>query len=141
MRIATLKLTDVARAFYNGTLELHDQRITWAAYKTAFQNRFRDVRTEQFHFSQLQMARQKKDESPQESADRCRSLAHKTVPQVDDPALQILHYEHAERMLLASFTSGLTGTPGRLVRFSLPKNKEEALGIAVTSTGRIKRAP
>jgi hypothetical protein len=141
VRIATLKLTNVARAFYNGTLELHDQRITWAAYKTGFQNRFRDVPTEQFHFSQLQMARQKKDESPQEFADRCRSLAHKTVPQVDDPALQILHYEHAERMLLASFTSGLTGTPGRLVRFSLPKNKEEALGIAVTSTGRITRAP
>ena len=83
VRIATLKLTDVARAFYNGTLELHDQRITWGAYKTAFQNRFRDVRTEQFHFSQLQMARQKKDESPQEFADRCRSLSHKTVPQVD----------------------------------------------------------
>ena len=38
VKIATLKLTDVARAFYNGTLELHDQRITWAAYKTAFQS-------------------------------------------------------------------------------------------------------
>ena len=100
--------------------------------KMAFKKRFRGVRTEQFHFSQLQMARQKKDESPQEFADRCRSLAHKTVPQVDDPALQKLHYEHAERMLLASFTSGLTGTPGRQVRFSLPKNMEEALRIAVT---------
>ena len=32
VRIATLKLTDEARAFYNGTLELHDQRVTWAAY-------------------------------------------------------------------------------------------------------------
>ena len=32
LRIATPKLTDVARAFYNGILELHDQRITWAAY-------------------------------------------------------------------------------------------------------------
>jgi hypothetical protein len=57
IRIATLKLTDVARAFYNGTLELHDQRITWAAYKKAFHDRFRDVRTDQFHFAQLQMAR------------------------------------------------------------------------------------
>ena len=131
VRIATLKLTDVARSFYNGTIELHDQRITWAAYKTAFHNRFREVRKDQFHFSQLQMARQK-DESPQEFADRCRSLAQKTVPQVDDPALQKLHYEHAERMLLASFTSGLTGTSGRQVRFSLPKNMEEALRISVT---------
>jgi len=38
VRIATLKLSDVDRTFYNGPLELHDQRITWAAYKTAFQN-------------------------------------------------------------------------------------------------------
>ena len=101
-------------------------------YKTAFQNRFRDVRTDQFNFAQLQIARQKKDESPQEFADRCRCLAHKTVPQVDDPELQKFHYEHAETMLFASFTSGLTGTPGRQVRFSLPKNMEEALRIAVT---------
>ena len=35
-------------------------------------------------------------------------------------------------MLLASFTSGLVGTPGRNVRFSLPKNLQEALRIAVT---------
>ena len=132
VRIATLKLTDVARAFYNGTLELHDQRITWAAYKTVFQNRFRDVHTDQFHFAQLHMARQKKDESLQEFADRCRSLVHKTVPQVDDTVLQKLHYEHAERMLLASFTSGLVGTPGRQVHFSLPKNMQEALRITVT---------
>jgi len=34
-------------------------------------------------------------------------------------------------MLLASFTSGL-GTHGRQVRFSLPKNMQEALRIAVT---------
>ena len=78
------------------------------------------------------MARQKEDESLQEFADRCGSLAHKTVPQVDDPVLQKHHYEHAERMLLASFPAGLVGTPGRQVRFSLPKNMQEALRIAVT---------
>jgi len=122
IRIATLKLTDVARAFYKGTLELHDQKITWAAFKTAFQNRFRDMCTDQFHFAQLHVTRQKKDESLQEFADRCRSLAHKTVPQVDDPMLQKLHYEHADRMLWASFTASLVGTPRRQVRFSLPKN-------------------
>ena len=54
------------------------------------------------------------------------------MPQVDDPALQKHHYEHAERMLFASFTSGPIGTPGRQVRFSLPKNMQEALRIAVT---------
>ena len=122
VRKATLKLTDVARAYHNGTLELHKQRKTWTAYKKAFHSRFRDVRTDHFHFSQLQMARQKKDEFPQEFADLCRSLAHKALPQVDDQVLQKLHYKHAKRMLLAIFTSGLIRTPGRQVRFSSPKN-------------------
>ena len=124
---AVLKLTLSARAFYNGTLELHNQKITWAAFKGAFHKRFRDVRTDQYHFTQLQMARQKKDESPQEFADRYGSLAQKTVPQVEDPALQKLHYEQAERMLLASFTSGLLGTPGRQVRYSMPQTMDETL--------------
>jgi hypothetical protein len=35
-------------------------------------------------------------------------------------------------MLLASFTEGLSGTPGRQVRFSLLKNMDEALKIALT---------
>jgi hypothetical protein len=93
IRIATLKFTDVARTFYKGTLELHDLRIAWTAFKVAFHERFRDVRTDQYHYTQLHMARQRKDESPQEFADRCRSLAQKTVPQVDDPVAQKLYYE------------------------------------------------
>ena len=36
VRIATLKLTDVPRTFYNGTLELNEQNITWTAYKAVF---------------------------------------------------------------------------------------------------------
>jgi hypothetical protein len=78
------------------------------------------------------MARHKTDKSPQEFMDRCRSLARKTLPQVEDPVLQNLHYEQAERMLLASFTSGLLGTPGREVRFSMPQTMDEALKIAIT---------
>jgi hypothetical protein len=132
VRIATLKLTDVARTFYNGTLELHDQNITWTAFKAAFQARFRDVRTDQYHFTQLQMARQRKDESVQEYADRCRSLAQKTVPQVDDPAIQKIHYEQAERMLLATFTAGLLSAAGRQVRYAMPRTMDEAIKIAIT---------
>jgi hypothetical protein len=78
------------------------------------------------------MARQKKDELPQDFADRCRSLAQKTVPQVEDPAMQRIYYEQAERMLLASFTSGLLNTAGRQVRYVMPKTVDEALKIAIT---------
>jgi hypothetical protein len=42
---------------------------------------------------QLQIARQKKDETPQEFLDRCRSLAMKTVPKVEDPLLKKFHYD------------------------------------------------
>ena len=117
IQVATLKLADHARAFYNGNLELHEPNVTWAA----FQKRFRDVRTDQYHFTQLQMARQKSSETPQEFAVRCRSLAQRTVPQVENQELQKLYYEQAERMLLSSFTSGLLGNAGKQVRYALPR--------------------
>lgn len=41
------------------------------------------------------MARQKKGETHQGFADRCRSLAQKTVVKVEDPALQKFLYDHA----------------------------------------------
>jgi hypothetical protein len=83
-----MHLTDVARLFYNGALELHESDVTWITFKNAFYKQFKDVQTNQFHFTQLQSAKQRKDESPQEFADRCRSLAYKTVPKVDVAAKQ-----------------------------------------------------
>jgi len=50
------------------------------------------------------MARQKTN--PYKNSQTRRSLAQKTVPQVEDPVMQKLHHEQAERMLLASFMSG-----------------------------------
>jgi hypothetical protein len=132
IQIAILKLTDSAKSFYSGNLELHSPDITWENFKVQFQKRFRDVHTDQFHFIQLQTARQKRDETPQEFADRCRSLAQKTVPKVEDPVLQKFHFDQAQRMLLAAYVSGLVGNPGQQVRFRMPKTLEEAVQIAVT---------
>jgi hypothetical protein len=88
IRIAAVRLTDVAGIFYNGALEFHGNDVTWTTFKNAFYQRFRDVRTDQFHFNQLQSAKQRKDETPQEIADRCRNLAYKTVPKVEHPVQQ-----------------------------------------------------
>jgi hypothetical protein len=44
--------------------------------------------------------------------DRGRTLAENTIQQVAKLAMQKLYKEKAERMLLASFTSGLVGAPG-----------------------------
>ena len=81
---------------------------------------------------QLQTARQLRNEGPQEFADRCRALAQKLVCKVDDPQAQRIHQENAERMLLAAFVNGLTGTPGKQCRFSSPQNVQQALSIALT---------
>jgi hypothetical protein len=42
------------------------------------------------------------------------------------------HYEQTDRMLLASFTSGLGGEVGKFTRFNLSANMSEALKIATT---------
>ena len=132
LQVAILKLTDSARLFYSGCPELHAQDVTWQKFKTAFRKRFKDVRTDQHHFTNLQTARQKKNESPQEFADRCRALALKITCKVEDPLAQEVHRENAERMLLASFVSGLSGVPGRQVRYANPQTMDQALIIALS---------
>jgi len=79
VQLAILRLSNSARAFYNRMRELHDRNRTWANFKAIFQKRFRDVKTDQYHFTQLQTARQGKDETPQEFADRCRNLAQRSA--------------------------------------------------------------
>jgi hypothetical protein len=54
------------------------------------------------------------------------------MPKFEDAAKQKWHYEQAERMLFASFTSGLVGQAGKFTRFNLPENMEQALKIAAT---------
>jgi len=78
------------------------------------------------------MARQGKNESPQEFADRCRTLAQRVTCQSDDPIAQRVHRENAERMLLARYVAGLIGIPGREVRSASPVSVEEAIRIAVS---------
>ena len=131
-QVCALKLTDAARAFYSATPELRSPNTTWQDFKSRFLQRFRDVRSTQYHLGQLYMARQKKTETAQEFLDRCRLLARRTVPCTTDPLLQQAYNQQAEQMLLSAFTKGLGGTAGRQVRYSSPETAEQALRIAVT---------
>jgi len=83
--IAVLKLTDSAKLFYQGCTELHAESTTWESFKDAFRRRYEDVHTDQYHFTKLQTARQKKDKSPQEFADRCRGLDKKILCKTNNP--------------------------------------------------------
>jgi hypothetical protein len=82
--------------------------------------RFRDVKTEQFHETQLHLARQRRSEQPAEFLDRLRVLVRRTIPCDTDPALQRANEIVAERRLVTSFTSRLIGTAGRQVRLMRP---------------------
>jgi hypothetical protein len=120
--IAALRLTGSARLFYQGCIELHAEDATWETFKSAFRRRYKDKHTDQYQYTKLQTARQGKNESPQEFADRCRSLAQKVKIKGDDPQIQRIHREDAERMLLASFVSGRAGVAARQVRFSCSRD-------------------
>ena len=130
--IGALKLSGSAKTFYQGCTELHEEDATWQTFKNVFRRRYDDVHTDQYHFTRLQTARQAKGESPQEFADRCRQLAQKVMSKTNDPIAQRIHRENAERMLLTGFISGLSGTPGRQVRYSNPQSLGEALKIALS---------
>jgi len=130
--IAVMRLAGSAKIFYQGCTELHEEGTTWQAFKNAFRRRYKDTHTDQYHFTKLQTARQGRNESPQEFADRCRALAQKVMGKSDDPQIQRVHRENAERMLLSSFIAGLHGVPGRQTRFSNPQDIDQALKIALT---------
>jgi len=132
LEIAIIRLSDVAKQFYNGCLEMHAPGVMWQKFKDVFRHRFRDTQTDQYHFMRLQTVRQSRNESIQEFADRCRTLAQKIVRKVDDPAAQRIHHENLDRMLLASFVVGLTGIPGRQVRFLSPQSLDQALKTALS---------
>jgi hypothetical protein len=132
IRITVLKLTGVARSFYNGCPELHEEDVTWQKFKSVFSQRFKDVHSDQYHLMKLQTARQAKSESILEFADRCKALAQKTMRKSGDPAVQAVHRENMERMLLASFVAGLVGVPGKQTRYSSPTSLEQAISLALT---------
>jgi len=75
--------------------------------------------------------RVKRKTSPHEFADRCRELAQKITRKVDDPVSQRVHCDNAERMLLASFVSGLNGPVGKHTRYAFPSSMHQALQIAL----------
>ena len=85
----------------------------------------------EYHFIQLQIANQKKDENVQEFFDRCRSVAMKTVPKVEDPLHQKFHYDQTQRMLLSTFIAGLGGNPWQQLRFQMPATVDQAIQIAI----------
>jgi hypothetical protein len=130
--IASLKLVDSAKLFYQGCAELHKEDATWQSFKNAFRRRYEDVHTDQYHFTKLQTAKQGKKETPQEFADRCRGLAKNIACKTHEPQAQRVHQELIDRMLLASFVSGLDGVPGRQVRYANPQTLSEALRIALS---------
>jgi len=132
LQIAALRLTDVARQFHNGCLELHSPDSTCQKFKDEFRRRFRDTHTDQYQFMKLHTARQGRNETPQEFADRCRALSQKIVCKVDDTAAHRIHNENADRMLLASFVAGLAGKASRQTRFLNPQSLDPALKIALT---------
>jgi hypothetical protein len=127
-----LKITEVERVLFSSSPELRSTEISWEEFKAKFLHRFRDVRSEQYHFMQLQTTRQKKYENPQEFLDRCLSLAMKTVPKVEEPAFQKCHYDQAQRILLSTFIAGSSGNSGQRLRFQMPATVEQTLQIAVT---------
>ena len=90
--IAVMRLAGSAKLFYQGCAELHEE-TTWQMFKDAFRCRYKYTHTDQYHFTKLQTARQARNESPQEFADRCRSLAQKVMGKSDDPQIQRVHRE------------------------------------------------
>jgi hypothetical protein len=65
-------------------------------------------------------------------ADRVRTLGRKITPKSDDPAVLKACSNQKDRLVLAVFTNGLGGNPGKHARYNLPTSIEDAIRVAVT---------
>ena len=72
--VAVLKFTGAAALFYNSNVEVASEDITFDRLKEIFTERFKMKHLDQFHYSQLQNATQRKSETPEQFADL--SLIH-----------------------------------------------------------------
>jgi len=118
--VSTLRLTGSALLFYIRCPELHAADVTLDIFKEAFCMIFRDAHSNQFHFMQLQTARQRKGEIPQEFADKYRAIANKVMCKVNNSAAQRIQREKADCMMLASFVAGLLRCCGHASALSCP---------------------
>ena len=64
MEIARLELAGSAKTFYKGCPELHADGLTWQQLKAVLRNRYKNVHTDQYHYTKLQTGRQAKNEDP-----------------------------------------------------------------------------
>jgi len=79
VHLAKLQLRGIAKSFYSAQPALRADDITYAAFRTAFMNQFKDTHTDQYHYTIVQNASKEKDESPEMFLDRLHKLCQRTI--------------------------------------------------------------
>jgi hypothetical protein len=98
--------------FYVSQPELRADDVTYADFRTAFVNRFKDKHTDQYNYSRLQNASQERNESPEVFLDRLRKLCQRSIRSSDNPVEQGVINKEAEKRLVAAFINGLMAAVG-----------------------------
>ena len=130
VRLVLLKMQGSAQTFVDGHPDIGPD-ITFAALRRLLIDRFKDKHTDYYFYTQLQSAKQELHESPEDFADRLRSLSKNTIRTVDSPQGQAALNDEAERRLVAIFINGLRGNPGLQVKYQMPDTMEKAVKIAM----------
>jgi len=138
VHLAKLKLRGIAKSFYSAQPELRAEDITYASFRTAFMNRFKNKHTDQFHYTRVQNASQEKGESPDMFLDRLRKLCQRTIRSSKNAIEQAVSNQKADRRLLAAFINGLIGAPGKRFRLQMLENIDKALNMAIVATNAEK---
>lgn len=129
--VARMRLKGPAAAFLASRTDLQGPGVPYGDIKEALLERFRETgRPEQF-LLQLSNLKQERGEAVRAFVDRCRQLGEKafsatgTAEERKGARLQL------DKMVLASFLSGLKGEIGKHTRLSFPTSLKEAVGRAV----------
>jgi len=99
-------------------------------FKSVFSQRFKDTNTDQHNIMRLQTAIQK-NESPQQSANRCRALSQKIMCKTRDPVAQRIHPEKGWTNVISQFRCRFGWYPGKHVSYTGPRDIYQAVSIEI----------
>jgi hypothetical protein len=76
---APIRKAPYRHAYYWATAELRDPNISWQDFKSNFLKRFGDVRSDQYHYYELHLARQRIHETPRKFLDKVRMVSSRSI--------------------------------------------------------------
>lgn len=130
LQVIKIMLTGCALQFFNSD-ETCKNATSCQEVKDVFLDRFGKSLPDHYYFEQLALIKQTRNESIENFADRVKRTCDRTVKTTQNPEVNKVLKDEADRLAMEAFVRGLSGEVGRQTRIKFPKSYREAVTTAI----------